>query len=150
MLLRAAVLILIIAFLYIFKIKSWIYIATFMAAGTIPFFFKEGSKKASSLNFLTLIFATAVLVLGSLKGIGTPGLFQLSLAILFTPLLSIKKKKYISSLPFWFFTGWAIGAIFAQKYGNWGYMLSLAAALLYIKDITEKEEKKDGKIQKTE
>jgi len=150
MLLRIAILILNIVFLYIFKVKGWIYLSIFMAAGTVPLLFKENSKKASSFNFLTLIFAMAVIVLGSLKGIGTPGIWQLSLAILFTPLLSFKNKKYIYSLPFWFFIGWAIGEIFAQKYGNWGYLLSIAAALLYIKDIKEKEEKKDDKIQKTE
>ncbi len=146
MLARAAILILDIAFLYIFKVKNWWLLAAFLTVGTAFFFFREAQRKASSFNFLTLIFIMAVVVLGSLKGMGTPGLWQLSLAVLFTPLLVFERKKAVFSIPFWLFTGWAIGEIFARKYGNWGYMLSLTAVFLYIKDILEKrkEEKENG------
>jgi len=144
MLIRAAILILDVVFLYIFKVKNWWLPAILLAVGTVYFFFRDSHKKASSFNFLTLIFVMAVVVLGSLKGIGTPGLLQLSLAVLSTPLLAFERKKAVSSIPFWVFVGWAIGEIFAEKYGNWGYMLSLIALFLYIKDILEKKKKEEG------
>ena len=159
MLLRISIAILTVALIYIFGIYSGALAAltsAFIIGGTL-YFLKERSQRAASLNFLTLLLALAVVVLGHLKGIGAPGLFPLSLAILFTFTTDFRLSgaaRFLVPLPFWFFTAWAVGEIFAARYGKWGLLLGLVVIPIYLRDALGghkgENEREDEQIQKTE
>ncbi len=153
MLLKFAMLIFLIVSLYYFKVNNWLLLSILFASGTV-YFIKERQKRAESLNFLTLLLALAATVLGGLKGIGSPGVFYLALAAVFTPLLSFKAKgvkRAVLIAPFWLFTALAVGDIFSVRYPSWGYLLSLIIIPIYLRDLKLNEYGVEGdEIQKTE
>lgn len=155
MLLRLAVLILAVVFIFLLKPydETLNIVTSLLLIGGCAYFIKERDAKASSFNFLTLLLALAVLVLGYFKGIGYPGLFSLALAVAFSFTLDLNPKgatRFFISLPFWFFTAWAVGEIFASKYGKWGFLLSLVIIPIYLRDVMRKRGKGEEQIQKTE
>lgn len=96
------------------------------------------NHRASSFQILTMVLLLAVVLLGWARGLGSPGALQLSLALLFSPLLSVKAgslKRLIAISPFWFFTGWAVGEIFSTRYGDWGYLLSVLVLPIVWRDF---------------
>ena len=143
-------------FLFKFGVERALLISIFFILGSV-YFFKQRNRRPDGLNFLTLVLALSVLVLGKLKGVGAPGLCELSLAVLFSPLLDFETSKRIAKFllpaPFWFFVALAVGEIFSVRYGRWGILLSLVVVPIYIRDVlsskvSEKED--EDKVQETE
>ena len=144
MALRLAVGVLIPALVYVLSNNTLLLVLCVISAplSSVYYAFFSRSHRNSSFQFLTSVLLLAVIVLGKLKGIGSPGAIQLSLALLFSPLLDF--RKFMASLPFWFFTAWAVGEIFSIRYGQWGYLLSLVVVPIVWRYF------KGGKVQKAE